>query len=126
VTPCIEWPKYRRRRGGYGIRYHNGKNCHAHRVAWEEVNGPIPEGMLVLHRCDNPPCVNTEHLFLGTNDDNMRDMISKRRHWKQKVSHCPQGHPYSGSNLHVTKTGSRKCKSCLNRRRREYYAVHGR
>ena len=51
----------------------------AHRVAWEKAHGPIPKGMYVLHRCDNPPCINVEHLFLGTQAENMRDMAAKGR-----------------------------------------------
>ena len=48
-------------------------------IAWELTNGPLPEGMSVLHHCDNPPCVRPGHLFLGTHTDNMHDMIGKGR-----------------------------------------------
>ncbi len=51
----------------------------AHRVAWKEANGQTPEGMQVLHTCDNPPCCNVEHLFLGTNAENASDMVAKGR-----------------------------------------------
>lgn len=57
-------------------RYPIGK---AHRVSWELHNGPIPAGLLVMHRCDNPPCVNPDHLFVGTVGDNVRDSASKGR-----------------------------------------------
>jgi hypothetical protein len=52
----------------------------AHRRAWEVANGPIPDGLQVLHRCDVRACVRVEHLFLGTNDDNVRDKVEKGRH----------------------------------------------
>ncbi|HLY78635.1 MAG TPA: HNH endonuclease signature motif containing protein [Caulobacteraceae bacterium] len=64
---------------GYGALHFNGKYQHASRWAYIEHIGPIPEGMHVLHRCDNPPCINHEHLFLGTHADNMADMVAKGR-----------------------------------------------
>lgn len=78
MTPCIEWTGARNVKG-YGARQWRGHVRRAHRVAWEEANGPIPDGMMVLHRCDNPPCVNVAHLFLGTAADNTADMIAKGR-----------------------------------------------
>jgi hypothetical protein len=56
----------------------------AHRVAWQIEHGLIPDGMMVLHRCDNPPCVNPKHLFLGTARDNAQDARSKGRVAKQE------------------------------------------
>jgi len=74
---CWEWTKGKRK--GYGAVYIGGKQCDAHRLAWELTNGPIPDGMHVLHECDNPGCVRPSHLFLGTHADNMGDMRKKGR-----------------------------------------------
>jgi hypothetical protein len=65
---------------GYAMISHVGKMLNAHRVSWELHNGPIPTGMQVLHRCDNPPCTNPAHLFLGTASENIRDCWAKGRH----------------------------------------------
>ena len=66
-------------RDGYGQFWVNGKHELAHRIAWTLSYGLIPEGMCTLHQCDVPSCVNPEHLFLGTQADNMRDMRVKGR-----------------------------------------------
>lgn len=64
---------------GYGQIHHNGKTAYAHRVSYEIAKGPIPEGMFILHSCDNRKCVNPYHLSLGSFNDNMADMVDKQR-----------------------------------------------
>lgn len=67
---------------GYGQFYFNYQKFSAHRKAYELYCGPIPNGMFVLHRCDNKKCVNPDHLFIGTHDQNMKDKVSKGRQGK--------------------------------------------
>ena len=75
---CWEWTAFRMP-FGYGQFAPRGKMKYAHRVSWELEYGPIPEGMCVLHKCDVPYCIRPDHLFLGTHQDNMDDMVSKGR-----------------------------------------------
>lgn len=86
---CLLWIGYVDRHG-YGVA--NIANTHgiqtsAHRIAWKLYRGEIPKGMCVLHRCDNPPCVNVNHLFLGTQSDNMKDARAKGRMRKGSDHH---------------------------------------
>lgn len=76
---CWETISHVKDKLGYGYIQRNRKVSKAHRFAYEIMVGEIPQGMCVLHHCDNPPCVNPKHLFVGTHADNMRDMIIKGR-----------------------------------------------
>lgn len=113
---CQEW--------GYGQLWDSDKNRNigAHRVSYEIHFGPIPVGMFVCHHCDNPPCCNPKHLFLGTTQDNTADCVSKGRHHlpvngqvNKAKTHCVHGHEFTPNNTYVyaTKNGvGRSCRTC--------------
>jgi hypothetical protein len=77
-SECIEYAGYVNK-DGYGRLRAGGDKILAHRLSYEHNVGEIPEGLLVLHKCDNPSCVNPDHLFLGTDKDNHDDAIAKGR-----------------------------------------------
>lgn len=71
---------------GYGHIKVDGRMLGTHRVAWELADGQIPDGLYVLHRCDNRPCCNPRHLFLGTQTDNVADMDAKGRRGRRPLN----------------------------------------
>jgi len=107
---------------GYGAKTYKGKLWKAHRLAWTLENGAIPPGLSVLHKCDNPPCIRIDHLWLGTKGDNNRDMWAKGRAvtWNSFKTECPRGHPYDEANTRIYK-GSRHCRACTSRAGRLLY-----
>ena len=113
---------------GYGLVRIKRRLKKAHRYSWEISFGKIPEGRLVLHRCDNPPCVRPDHLWLGSHADNSRDRDAKKRnknsiaYFSSLKTHCPRGHRLSGNNLQPSalKRGARSCRICRNMQARNY------
>lgn len=114
---CLEWAGCRDR-DGYGRR----GNKQAHRVAYEAAFGPIPPGMFVCHSCDNPPCVNPAHLWLGDNRANQHDAARKGRQRRQSETHCVNGHEYTPENTYwrPSKVASRDCRACIRVRAAKY------
>lgn len=125
-TECIEHSVTTDRRG-YGVTsvtIAKGKyvQIKAHRFAWEMEHGPIPSGLSVLHICDNPKCINVDHLRVGTRTDNQKDMQRKGRARNKfmDATHCIHGHEFDEVNTYVyttTRGGrGRQCKTCARRR----------
>jgi hypothetical protein len=83
MSECILWDK-QVDKDGYGKAKYKGKTWRAHRLVYFLQHGEIPPGMMVLHNCDTPRCVNAEHLFLGSCLDNRKDMLAKRREYVPK------------------------------------------
>lgn len=117
TSGCWEIQGFRHKEG-YGEMCYRGKNVRAHKLMYMLAVKPIQDGLCVLHRCDNPPCCNPEHLWLGTRGDNIRDAASKGRHQEQQKTHCPRGHAYDEVNTGYHPNGARTCKMCCRGRQR--------
>ena len=98
-------------RGGYGAFKVNGVQGRAHRYSFFLANGFYPP--IVMHGCDNPPCVNPAHLTGGTQALNMADCVAKGRFVKAQTlkTHCPKGHEYNSENTYMH-GNNRQCRAC--------------
>jgi hypothetical protein len=121
---CVVWTGTHTT-AGYGRILIEGQLTYTHRAARIARNGPIPqETPYVLHHCDNPPCWADNHLFLGTQADNVRDMWAKGRGKSNATltDQCRAGHPWTERNTWVRSTGQRVCRECKARRQRDFHA----
>lgn len=107
---------------GYGKVNLCDKDYRAHRISYLMYLGPIPDGKLVCHSCDNPSCVRPDHLFIGSAKENTQDMLSKKRNnngWAKRT-HCKSGHEFNLKNTRYTKK-QRICRVCQRNRYNEWY-----
>ncbi len=111
---------------GYGRL--GGRGLYAHRWILEQKLGrPLRKGEEARHRCDNPTCVNPDHLEPGTHAENMGDMVERGRSrgWHGEKTHCKNGHPFSGENLYLSPKGTRGCRQCKRDQRARERRANG-
>lgn len=129
VSPagCWEW-RGTRNEIGYGLMNLVRKghsDTRVHRLMFERFVAPIPEGLVVRHKCDNPPCCNPAHLELGTQADNVNDMKVRGRHWRHGATECQNGHDITlPSSFRIAKRKGRGpekvCLACQKARHQRF------
>lgn len=117
-TGCWVYQGFRQRLG-YGDISYRGVNQRAHRVAYKLWKGEIPAGLDILHKCDNPPCCNPDHLKAGTAKENALESRDRKRHYTSSKTHCVRGHAFA-ENGRVRSDGRRVCDLCEKDRYRRY------
>lgn len=115
-TGCWIWLRAKNGAGYGKISVRIGKQeverLYSHREAYRLWKGPLKRGLNVTHSCDNPPCLNPEHLFNESQSKNLFDCVARGRHPQKNKKHCIHGHKYTKENTLMDKHGWRSCRSC--------------
>ena len=128
MSDCVEYTGAKNKKG-YGWRRYKGYPTLAHRAAWMEEKGEIPEDMTIHHICYNPPCINVEHLMIMTRAENTADRTYTKK------THCPSGHEFTQENTRISrsikkKTGKeywfQQCKICCRDAQERWLNKNGR
>jgi hypothetical protein len=122
---CWVWPYLNREKWGYGQTNYRNRTVTVHRQMYKLARGvELTKQQYVCHSCDNTACCNPDHLWIGSNQDNMQDCSEKGRADGQWKTHCDRGHPLSGDNVYWAKRHDhptlklRHCKTCARIRQR--------
>lgn len=121
LNGCWEWTDYISN-DGYGQIRINQKMLRAHRISFILHGGRIPKNKWVLHHCDNRKCVNPDHLYVGNREDNIRDMLVRKRHGSSNKTKCKKGHKYDLLNTRIYRN-RRYCRLCDKIRKKKVWKV---
>lgn len=123
-TPCRVWIGTLNARG-YGLVGHENRQVLVHRLVYEMLVGPIPDGYEIDHLCRQPDCHLPSHLEAVTHAENMRrgEGGLRRQQLMAAETHCKHGHEWTQANTYIRSNGNRRCRACANRRHREARAA---
>lgn len=102
---CLVYTGKSNRRSGHIQTFLKNERWYIHRFVYHHLVAPVPAHLQVCHTCDNPRCVNLDHLWLGTQRENSLDMVSKKRQAFMKKTHCKNGHPFTAENTRMVAGG---------------------
>lgn len=122
-TGCWNWTgsKLKTGYGTFSAKRSTGKCWRAHRFSWIIHGKELVEGLDLCHSCDNRLCVNPDHLWLGTRQENLLDCLRKNRNPNWNKTHCKHGHEYTKENTMIRYDGDRECRTCSNRHKKEWH-----
>ena len=125
TSECVRWSGYHRKSDGRPITYDGPRQQYVYRLLWEEEHGPVPDGMVLHHTCENAWCVNITHLEPQSRGEHAIEHGNAAGDWGQaQKTHCPAGHEYSTENTytHRRKDGrvERHCKICRCAAKKRY------